>query len=104
MYTVAAAGDAIAVGRALLAWVADHATLGSARVGVAIGAVMQRDGDLFGPTVNRAARLTAAAATDTILVDAALTTEGSAHTVELRGFAEPVSVRALYSDPGDEHG
>jgi adenylate cyclase len=95
MYTVAAADDAIAVGRALLAWVADHVTLGSARVGIAIGAVTQRDGDLFGPTVNRAARLTAAAAPDTMLVDAALTEAGTPATVELRGFAESVAVRVL---------
>lgn len=42
------------------------------RVGLALGPVLSRLGDLFGTTVNRAARLTSLAHPDTVLVDAAL--------------------------------
>ena len=56
---------------------------------------MQRDGDVFGPTVNRAARLAAAASAGTALVDAALTEEGFPETISLRGFVDPVAARVL---------
>lgn len=42
------------------------------RVGLAYGPVVSRLGDLFGTTVNRAARLTSLAHPDTVLVDVAL--------------------------------
>ncbi|QQS01291.1 MAG: adenylate/guanylate cyclase domain-containing protein [Austwickia sp.] len=42
------------------------------RVGLAHGPVLSRLGDLFGTTVNRAARLTSLAHPDTVLVDAAI--------------------------------
>lgn len=42
------------------------------RVGLAYGSVLSRLGDLFGTTVNRAARLTGLAHPDTVLVDTAL--------------------------------
>lgn len=42
------------------------------RVGLAWGPVIQREGDLFGPTVNLASRLTGIARPGTILVDEAL--------------------------------
>lgn len=42
------------------------------RVGLALGPVLSRLGDLFGTTVNRAARLTSLAHPDTVLVDTAL--------------------------------
>jgi adenylate cyclase len=100
MYTTPSASDAIAVGRALLGWVAGRPALGSARVGIAMGPVLQRDGDFFGPTVNRAARLVAQADAGTLLVDAALTDEGAETVVTLRGFADPVPVRAVKPDGG----
>jgi adenylate cyclase len=95
MYATTSAADAVSIGRALLEWVGTHPTLGTARVGIAIGDVVQRDGDLFGPTVNRAARLAAAAEINTALVDAPLTTEGIAQTITLRGFSGPVAIRTL---------
>jgi adenylate cyclase len=95
MFGVPSPAGAIAIGRELLAWVAEHATLDSARVGCAVGDVVQRDGDLFGPTVNRAARLVALAARGSLLVDAAMTDEGVDELVDVRGFAEPVPVRVL---------
>lgn len=42
------------------------------RVGLALGPVVSRLGDLFGTTVNRAARLTSLAHPDTVVVDVAL--------------------------------
>ena len=100
MFTTAVAADAIDAGRALLSWVADQPVLGTARAGIAIGPVQARAGDYFGPTVNRAARLVAQAEPGTLLVDAALTDAGTAADVTLRGFADPVPVRAVRTDAG----
>jgi adenylate cyclase len=95
MFSVAAPAEAVAIGRAAIEWVHAEPALDSARVGIAVGAVTQRDGDLFGPTVNRAARLAAEAEAGSLLVDAALTDEGTPTTVALRGFADPVPVRTV---------
>jgi adenylate cyclase len=95
MYSVAAPAGAIAIGRELLTWVTEHAMLDTARVGCAVGEVVQRDGDIFGPTVNRAARLVALATPGSLLVDASMTAEGVEELVKVRGFGDPVAVRAL---------
>ena len=95
LYTTISPDNAVSIGRALLDWVHLHPTLGAARVGIAVGEVVQRDGDVFGPTVNRAARLAAAASAGTALVDAALTEEGFPETISLRGFVDPVAARVL---------
>jgi adenylate cyclase len=73
------------------------------RVGLASGAVLMRMGDVFGPPVNMAARLTAVARRNRIIIDAAtarLLPEGQFETRRLparpmRGFGilEPVAVR-----------
>ena len=60
--------------------------------------VLQRDGDLFGPTVNRAARLVGLAAPGSMLVDAAMTSDGIEELVKVRGFGDPVPVRLLAAD------
>jgi adenylate cyclase len=95
MYTTAAPADAISVGRALLRWVAERPAFGEARVGIAVGPVLQRDGDVFGPTVNRAARLAGSAEAGTLVVDAALSADGREAGLSLRGFSELVPVRVL---------
>jgi adenylate cyclase len=97
MFSVATPADAIAIGQAAIAWVGAEPELHTARAGIAGGDVLQRDGDLFGPTVNRAARLAARAEPGTLLVDAELTDVGPEIRVELRGFPEPVRARALSS-------
>jgi adenylate cyclase len=95
MFTVAAPAGAIAIGRDLVTWVDENPKLDSARVGCAVGDVIQRDGDVFGPTVNRAARFVALASPGSLLVDAAMTDEGVEEQVDVRGFPDPVPVRGL---------
>jgi class 3 adenylate cyclase len=67
-------------------------------MGLAAGEPVDRDGDLFGSTVNLASRLCAAAKPNTILVSEAVSQVGSAGGFAfteadervLKGFAAPV--------------
>ncbi len=68
----AAPGAAIALD--LVDALAEDPVLPDIRVGVAIGPVVSRLGDVFGITVNRAARLTALAPPNAVLVDGSLAT------------------------------
>jgi adenylate cyclase len=73
------------------------------RLGLASGAVVMRLGDVFGPPVNLAARLTAVARRNRIIIDAATADRLPADQFETRrmparpvrgfGIVEPVSVR-----------
>jgi adenylate cyclase len=74
---------------ALLQWVADHDHLSLARAGIARGPVIYRDGDLYGATVNLAARLAGLAEPDTIV----MADNTASATVAVRGFGEPVHIR-----------
>jgi len=75
------------------------------RVGLAVGEVIVRQGDFYGPTVNLAARLVASAEPGTALTDAALYTRLSrvragygfapAGRFQLAGFDEPLEVFQL---------
>ena len=75
------------------------------RVGLAVGDVIVRQGDFYGPTVNLAARLVASAEPGTALTDAALYGRLSrvragygfapAGRFQLAGFDEPVEVYQL---------
>jgi len=73
------------------------------RIGLAAGEPVERGGDLFGPTVNLASRLCAAAEPDAILVSDVVRELGSADGfgfteavhLELKGFADPVQASAL---------
>jgi adenylate cyclase len=89
MFATSELDDAHDIAIALLRWVADHDHLSLARAGIARGSVAYRDGDLYGTTVNLAARLAGLAEPDTIVVadDTANT------TVYVRGFADPVRIR-----------
>lgn len=68
------------------------------RIGIAAGEPVDRDGDLFGPTVNLASRLCAASDPDSVLVsegvhEASSSTEFAFTEVDersLKGFAKPV--------------
>jgi adenylate cyclase len=77
-------------------------TLPSLRIGLAAGEVVTRDGDLFGPVVNLAARLVACAAPEQIVIDAETVRRlgngaaaRSLGTLELQGFDDPVEVFVL---------
>jgi class 3 adenylate cyclase len=73
-------------------------TVLSVRIGLAAGEPVDRDGDLFGPTVNLASRLCASAEPDTILVSDAVRRLGSETGFSfievdrrvLKGFEAPV--------------
>ncbi len=79
----------------------DDARLPDVRIGLGAGEVLVRDGDVFGPTVNRAARIVNIAEPSTVLVDG----EVAAHLPDdavvargarvLPGFDEPVPVFEL---------
>ena len=87
----------------------EAAGLPTGHAGIAAGRIVQRDGDIYGRTVNLAARISGHAEAGQLLVDdevaevladrAALTAAGS---VALQGFADPValwSVRAIGRAP-----
>ena len=77
-----------AIARELLAWVGAHDVLTGARAGVAVGRVLIRGGDVYGPPVNLAARLVPLAAPGEIV----LADDDGDEVVEVRGFDAPVRV------------
>jgi adenylate cyclase len=70
--------DAVRIGLELAETMGADPLLPDVRVGIATGAVVTRMGDVFGPSVNLASRLTALAQPGTVLVDrrTALALEG----------------------------
>jgi len=97
MFATARAADAAAVAAELL----DGSAVLPLRIGIASGTVLAREGDLFGPVVNLAARLEALAQPGQTLVDAATAADLGTDRVEhlgphtVAGFADPVEVYAL---------
>jgi adenylate cyclase len=98
MFVAGAATDAAAIAWALVG----DAELPALRVGLAAGEIVTRDGDLYGPVVNLAARLVATAEPDQIVTDAETARrlgDGDAAlrlgTRRLQGFDDPVEVFAL---------
>jgi adenylate cyclase len=89
MFVTPHVDDAHDIALALLQWVAEHDHLSSARAGIASGPVVYRDGDVYGATVNLAARLTSLAEADAIVVADNL----GDITVEVRGFPQPIAIR-----------
>jgi adenylate cyclase len=81
----------------LVAGVLADGALPPVRVGLAAGEVLPAGGDYHGPTVNLAARLTAAAAESVVLADGEVRRRasgvrfGAARSYELRGLAGPMS-------------
>lgn len=72
LFVTVDAAPAAAIALDLLEAIDDDRILPDLRVGVASGQVLSRLGDVFGTTVNRASRLTAAARPGSVLVDDAL--------------------------------
>jgi adenylate cyclase len=73
----------------ILQWVVDHGFLPHARAGLAYGSVISRDGDLYGSTVNLAARLVAHAEPDTVVI----ADDTGDETVTVKGFEQAIRVR-----------
>lgn len=97
------AAGAIDTAEGIIAVIGRDKRMPDVRVGLASGSVIMRLGDVFGPPVNMAARLTAVARRNRVIIDAAtaaLLPEGIFETRRLtarpvRGFGlvEPVAVR-----------
>jgi adenylate cyclase len=83
--------DAVTIGREVIEWVAAHDVLTGARAGIAVGRVLTRGGDVYGPPVNLAARLVHVADPGAI----AVADDRGDEPVEVRGFDEPVLIRRI---------
>jgi adenylate cyclase len=84
MFVAKTTDDALAIARALI----DDPDLPPLRVGVAAGQVVVRGGDVFGSTVNLAARLVATAQPGEILVDPVAARLATTGRLEPRGARE----------------
>ena len=86
-----------AIGLHLLDSIDAHPKLPEVRVGMAWGRVLRRFGDVYGPVVNIASRLTSAAKPGTVLVDRELATALEQEpAIQLRR-RRPISVRGYTS-------
>jgi class 3 adenylate cyclase len=72
LYTSADEPSACAIALELTATLAEHPTVPAARAGLASGDVTMRDGDVFGPVVNLAARAVKLAAPSDVVVPTAM--------------------------------
>lgn len=86
----------------VLTFIRQHDTLTLGRCGLAYGAVLTRDGDCFGPTVNLAARLVGVASPDEVVADATTAAQldgpqPAVREVSVKGFDDPVRVVLLRS-------
>ncbi|GEP10201.1 hypothetical protein MGN01_20460 [Methylobacterium gnaphalii] len=96
-------GDAPSAAEAAIHLAAGASTLPPARIGLATGVIVPRDGDVFGRTVNMAARICAKARTNEVLVCEVTRavienavpgafTFAALDPVELKGFSAPVEL------------
>ncbi len=88
LYTADDAGSACGIARELALKFAAHAVIPSVRAGVASGDVMLRDGDVFGPVVNLAARAVKVATAGEIVAPASVAAAAGVP-------AEPLGRRSL---------
>lgn len=104
LFTAPSAASAGAIALALAAAVDADPDLGQVRAGLASGPVMMRDGDVFGPTVNLAARVVTAAAPGEVLVTSDLAAASGLPTEDcgshqFKGIAGEVSLHRLVRAP-----
>jgi adenylate cyclase len=98
------AAGAVAAATAVIE-LGEQAGLPAARAGIAVGALIRRDGDYFGHTVNLASRIcdAAAASSVTATVEVAdLTPERTWTSIgeaTLKGVPDPVALVRLAPDP-----
>jgi adenylate cyclase len=88
LYTTSDEASACTVALQLAATFADHATIPPVRAGLASGEVMMRDGDVFGPVVNLAARAVKLAAPSEVIAPPALAAAAGVRS-------EPLGARVL---------
>ena len=89
-------GDAAAIGLRLTSPDRDRRGLPALRVGMATGRVLTRFGDVYGPVVNLAARLTSLARPGTALVDAELAAALRADGRHRLQHRRPAAVRGYH--------
>jgi class 3 adenylate cyclase/YHS domain-containing protein len=104
MVVATEACDCLEIGLALLQAVEQEPHFPGVRVGVHYGPIVQRNGDVFGATVNVAARLTAHAHVGQLLTSAAIASLLDTHThvtttalgsTWLKNVSEPVEIYAV---------
>jgi class 3 adenylate cyclase len=104
LYTTLDPGTGCGIALQLVRILRHHERLPPARAGLAAGAVMLRDGDVFGPVVNLAARVVAEAGPSEVVAPATL-----AHNIglptyslgarRLKGFAAEIELVRLEREP-----
>ena len=101
LFTAPTALAAVEIGEGIIRVIGRDPRMPDVRVGIASGSVVTRMGDVFGPPVNMAARLTALARRNRIIVDVAtadllpdnfITRRLPARPVRGFGIVEPLSV------------
>jgi class 3 adenylate cyclase len=100
LYTTPDAASACAIALDVSQACRDHPLLPSVRAGLAMGRVMLRDGDVFGPVVNLAARLAKAAQPGEVVATADVSAASGLRSEtrgrhRLKGSADDVEVRRL---------
>ncbi|ADG99348.1 adenylate/guanylate cyclase [Segniliparus rotundus DSM 44985] len=94
MFASASPQAAARIALTLLDFVPDGEEVPELRVGVAYGRVLTRFGDLYGPTVNIASRLTTSAKPGSVLIDAGLAEEVVEEgDLQIKPLRRPLQVR-----------
>jgi adenylate cyclase len=96
LFVVDSASDAAEIGVRLAAWGRDSRDLPQLRVGIALGRVLTRLGDVYGPAVNVASRLTSLARPGTVLVDKELAEALSGQPAYRLHPRRPAAVRGYH--------
>jgi adenylate cyclase len=100
LYTASDAASACAIALNLAAAFAAHPVLRGVRAGVASGDVLIRDGDVFGPVVNLAARAVKVAAADEVVAAASIAAAAGIRAEplgqhQLKGFDDDIELCRL---------
>ena len=88
LFVTSGAEDGIAVAEGIINVIGRDAKMPDVRLGLASGPVVQRLGDIFGPPVNMAARLTPVARRNRLIVD-----QNTADLLPRHGVGEPAAPR-----------
>ena len=105
LYTAAEESEACTIALELAGTFAAHATVPPVRAGVAAGEVLMRDGDVFGPVVNLAARAVKIAGAGEVVVPVTLAAAAGIRAEplggrQLKGFERDVELCRLRTVPG----